>query len=129
MYNGYMASAKVKSAKTNHANIKSFVATTMALCATSVSTVKVGTQDFNCAWPAWIFAKNFPDYYNKINENPYDSTHTSMRYGNNPQYLGQTAINANGPDNAIRIRTNVGNTSGGNAYLPSSGFDYVAIKE
>ena len=32
MYNGYMATAKVQSSATNHANVKSFVSATLTKC-------------------------------------------------------------------------------------------------
>ena len=129
MYNGYMASAKVASAKTNHSNVISFVAAAMTQCSTGASSVMMGTIPRKCRQngsPTHVarFADWLAYYFMELNNNPYDSTHTSASTRKNPQYLGQTSIVGLWP-NTIQIRTNVGNTSGGDAYLPSSGYDEV----
>ena len=124
-----MASAKVSSAKTNHSNVISFVAAAMTQCSTGASSVMMGTIPRKCRQngsPTHVarFADWLAYYFMELNNNPYDSYHTSASTRKNPQYLGQTSIVGLWP-NTIQIKTNVGNTSGGDAYLPSSGYDEV----
>jgi type IV pilus assembly protein PilA len=130
MYNGYIASAKVASAKTNHSNVVSFVGVAMTQCSTGATSVMMGAIPRKCnQWGSPTNVARFADwlayYFMELNNNPYDSNHTAASTRKNPQYLGQTSIVGLSP-NTIQIRTNVGNTSGGDAYLPSSGYDEVS---
>ena len=125
MYNGYMASAKVKSAQSNHSNVKSFVAATLTKCATGVTYVKLGSTDYRCAYPATSWDNYFVSYFNSINKNPYGGTSSCAPSAtlSSSMCLGQTSITASG--NTVRIRTNVGTESGSSAYSPASGYDQV----
>ena len=121
MYNGYMASAKVESSKTNHANVKSFVAATLTKCATGVSTVTLGSSNRSCNQSANAWSSYFRTYFNSINKNPYNNALTPTTTGT-PQ-LGQVQITSSG--NNVRVRSNVGNEAGNNYYTPSSGYDEI----
>jgi len=122
MYNGYMATAKVKSAETNHSNIKSFVAATLTKCSTGVSTVKLGSITRSCTASISSWDDYFRGYFNAINKNPY-STSAATSASTSPA-LGQTSITSSGAS-LIRVRTNVGNEAGSNAYSPASGYDEI----
>jgi len=121
MYNGYMASAKVQSATTNHKNIKSFVAATLTKCSTGSSSVVLGSSTRYCNQSTANWASYFITYFNSINKNPYGGSYVTTTSGS--PILGGTMISYSG--NRIVLRTNIGNESGGNAYSPSSGYDYI----
>ena len=121
MYNGYMASAKVKSAETNHSNIKSYVAATLTKCSTGVSTVKLGSSNRACSASAGSWASYFRTYFNAINKNPWGGAYVTTTSSSPAK--GGTMISSSG--NRISLKTNVGTESGGNYYVPSSGYDYI----
>ena len=121
MYNGYMASAKVQSATTNHNNIKSFVAATLTKCSTGSSSVVLGSSTRYCNQSTANWASYFITYFNSINKNPYGGSYVTTTSGS--PILGGTMISYSG--NRIVLRTNIGNESGGNAYSPASGYDYI----
>ena len=125
MYNGYMASAKVKSAQSNHSNVKSFVAATLTKCATGVATVTMGSTAYNCSNGATSWDNYFVTYFNSINKNPYGGSGSCLASTTLSGTIckGQTSITASG--NTVRVRTNVGTEAGGNAYSPASGYDQV----
>ncbi len=123
MYNGYMASAKVESSKTNHSNIKSFVAASLTKCSTGATSVKMGSTSRSCSSSTSNFASYYATYFTALNENPHTSSY-SARYTSGTPPLGSTSIYYSG--NNIRIRTNIGTESGGSAYLPTSGWDEIA---
>ena len=120
MYNGYMVTAKVQSSKTNHANVKSFVSATLTKCAAGSSDVTLGSTRRYCNQNASAWAGYFRTYFTSINKNPYGGnvTTTSSSPIKGGSYIGYSG-------NAIIIRTNVGTESGGNAYLPASGYDSI----
>ena len=120
MYNGYMATAKVQSSATNHANVKSFVAATLTKCSTGSTYVMLGTSNRQCSQSASAWASYFRTYFNTINKNPYGGNAITT---SSSQRLGETNIASSG--NRIAIRTNIGTESGGNAYLPTSGYVYI----
>ena len=62
-------------------------------------------------------------YFNSINKNPYGGTGscTASTTLSSSMCLGQTQLLI--LVISIRIRTNVGTESGGNAYSPASGYD------
>ena len=122
MYNGYMASAKVESAKTNHSNVKSFVAATLTKCATGVTSVTLGSSSRRCTDSISRWDDYFRVYFDSINKNPYNGALASTTASSGPQ-LGQTFIGASG--NNIIIRSNVGNENGSNYYTPTSGYDTI----
>jgi type IV pilus assembly protein PilA len=124
MYNGYMASAKVESAKTNHSNIKSFVAASLTKCSTGATSVKMGSTSRSCSSSASSFASYFATYFNSLNENPHSSQPSARYSSSTSPTLGQTSIYFSG--NNLRVRTNIGTDTGGNSYLPSSGWDEIA---
>ena len=126
MYNGYMATAKVQSTATNHANVKSFVASTLTKCSAGSTYVMLGSDNRQCCQSASAWASYFRTYFNSINKNPYGENPYSgwiMATPSGSPRIGQTAIGST--NNHIAIRTNVGNESGGNAYLPASGYVYI----
>ena len=126
MYNGYMATAKVQSATTNHKNVKSFVAATLTKCSTGSQYVTLGSSNRYCNQNASTWASYFITYFNSINKNPYcknvfNGTDSATSSGG-PR-LGLTGIGSSG--NRIAIRTNIGNESGGSAFIPDSGWIYI----
>ena len=126
MYNGYMASAKVQSATTNHNNIKSFVAATLTKCSTGSSSVVLGSSTRYCNQSTANWAGYFITYFNSINKNPYGKNvfnGTDSATSSGGPRLGLTGIGSSG--NRIAIRTNIGNESGGNAFIPDSGWIYI----
>ena len=126
MYNGYMASAKVQSATTNHKNVKSFVAATLTKCSTGSQYVTLGSSNRYCNQNASTWASYFITYFNSINKNPYGKNvfngPDSATSSGGPR-LGLTGIGSSG--NRIAIRTNIGNESGGSAFIPDSGWIYI----
>ena len=121
MYNGYMATAKVQSSATNHANVKSFVASTLTKCSAGSTYVMLGSDNRQCSQSASAWASYFRTYFNSINKNPYGGSYVTTTSGS--PILGGTMISYSG--NRIVLRTNIGNESGGNAYSPASGYDYI----
>ena len=120
MYNGYMATAKVQSSATNHANVKSFVAATLTKCSAGSTYVMLGSTNRQCSQSVNAWSSYFRTYFNSINKNPYGGNVTTT---SSSQRLGETNIAYSG--NRIAIRTNIGTESGGNAYSPASGYDYI----
>ena len=126
MYNGYMASAKVQSATTNHNNIKSFVAATLTKCSTGSQYVTLGSSNRYCNQNASTWAGYFITYFNSINKNPYGKNvfnGTDSATSSGGPRLGLTGIGSSG--NRIAIRTNIGTESGGSAFIPNSGWIYI----
>ena len=126
MYNGYMATAKVQSATTNHKNIKSFVAATLTKCSTGSQYVTLGSSNRYCNQNASTWASYFITYFNSINKNPYGKNvfnGTDSATSSGGPRLGLTGIGSSG--NRIAIRTNIGNESGGSAFIPDSGWIYI----
>ena len=122
MYNGYMATAKVQSATTNHKNVKSFVAATLTKCSTGSQYVTLGSSNRYCNQNASTWSSYFRTYFNSINKNPYGGTGSPTTTSSSPA-KGTTMISYSG--NRMVLRTNIGNESGGNAYSPASGYDYI----
>ena len=122
MYNGYMATAKVQSAATNHSNVKSFVAASLTKCSTGSKTVTIGSTARSCSANASAWSGYFREYFNSINKNPYGPGTYVTTTGSSPA-LGAHMIGSSG--NRIVIKTNIGDESGANAYLPASGYDYI----
>ena len=122
MYNGYMATAKVQSATTNHKNVKSFVAATLTKCSTGSQYVTLGSSNRYCNQSTSNWASYFRSYFNSINKNPYGGGAYVTTTTSSP-VRGGTGIGYSG--NRIWLRTNIGSESGGNAYSPSSGYDYI----
>ena len=122
MYNGYMATAKVQSTATNHANVKSFVASTLTKCSAGSTTVTLGSTARYCNQGASAWASYFRTYFDSINKNPYGGGAYVTTTSSSP-VKGATGIGYSG--NRIWLRTNIGTESGGNAYSPASGYDYI----
>ena len=120
MYNGYMATAKVQSSATNHKNIKSFVAASLTKCSTGSASVGLGSSTRYCNQSAANWASYFRTYFNSLNKNPYGGYVTTT---SSSPAKGGTMISSSG--NRISLKTNVGTESGGNYYVPSSGYDYI----
>jgi len=124
MYNGYMASAKIESAKTNHSNIKTFVAATLTKCSTSGGAIQIGSSSRKCSDTAAQWAPYFRTYFDGINKNPFDSSVVSTIAG--APAKGQTQIYEKGGN--IGLRTSLGTVDGKATYSPDSGYDYI-LKE
>ena len=121
MYNGYMASAKVKSATTNHKNVISFVTATLTKCATGSATVTLGSTVRDCSQDLGVWSGYFRTYFNSISKNPYGKNPYSgwiMATPSGGPRLGQTAISGTVGGKWISIRTNIGTESGESAFLP-----------
>lgn len=122
MYNGYMITAKIESAKTNHTNVKSFVAASITKCSSGSDTIVMGTSRTSCKKSTLKFCEDFAPYLNSISSNPYNfmlpgqSTSKSVVCTSGNPYLGITNIYAETPGNTITIITNIGDKDGGNAY-------------
>jgi len=121
MYNGYMTTAKVQSSATNHANVKSFVAATLTKCSAGSTTVMLGSTSRACNQSANAWSSYFRTYFNAINKNPWGGAYVTTT--SSTPILGGTLISYAG--NRIMLRTNIGNESGGSAFSPSSGYDYI----
>jgi len=122
MYNGYMATAKVQSSATNHANVKSFVSATLTKCSAGSQYVMLGSSNRQCSQNAGTWASYFRTYFNSINKNPYGGTGAVTTTSSSPS-KGSTMVSYSG--NRIVLRTNIGTEAGGNAYSPTSGYDYI----
>ena len=121
MYNGYMATAKVNSASTNHANVKSFVSATLTKCSAGSQFVTLGSTKRYCNQNASAWASYFRTYFASINKNPYGGSYVVTTTSS--PILGGTGIGYS--SNRIWLRTNIGTESGANAYSPASGYDYL----
>ena len=124
MYNGYMASAKVQSATTNHKNVVSFVTATLTKCASGSSTVTLGSTVRDCSDNSSLWAGYFITYFNSISTNPYGENAFNGTDATTPSggpRLGLTGIGGTATGSTIFIRTNIGNESGGSAFLPVPG--------
>ena len=122
MYNGYMATAKIQSSATNHANVKSFVSATLTKCSAGSTYVMLGSYNRQCSQSTSAWASYFRTYFNSLNKNPYTPNVASTTSSTNiPK--GGTMLSYSG--NRIVLRTNIGTESGGNAYSPASGYDYI----
>ena len=121
MYNGYMASAKVQSATTNHKNVVSFVTATLTKCASGSATVTLGSTVRDCSDNSSLWAGYFITYFNSISTNPYGKNAFNGTDATTPSggpRLGLTGIDGTATGNTIYIRTNIGNESGESAFLP-----------
>ena len=114
MYNGYMASAKIESTKTNHSNAKSFIAASFTKCSAGSTSVILGTNTVACTTSVANFANSFKTYFNAINKNPHNSAANAVEVANGNPALGITNLFASG--NTMTVITNIGNEDGGNVY-------------
>ena len=124
MYNGYMTSARVQSATTNHNNVVSFVTATLTKCAVGSATVTLGSAVRDCSDNSSLWAGYFITYFNSISKNPYGENAfngTDATTSSGGPRLGLTGIAGTATGNTIFIRTNIGNESGGSAFLPVPG--------
>ena len=114
MYNGYMASAKIESTKTNHSNAKSFIAASFTKCSAGSTNITLGTSTVACTKSVADFANSFKTYFNAINKNPHNSAANAVEVANGNPALGITNLYASG--NTLTVLTNIGNEDGGNVY-------------
>ena len=119
MYNGYMATAKIQSSATNHANVKSFVSATLTKCSAGSTSVTLGSTPRACSGSVSSWSSWFRTYFNSISKNPYGGVATTT---STSPADGQTGIGSStsGGINRIWIRTNTGS-----GYAPVSGYDYI----
>jgi len=119
MYNGYMATAKIKSSETNHANTKSFIAATLTKCASGSKTVTMGSTSIECSKDTGAFKDAFVLYFNSINKNPHDgSKDAAVKSTSKTPGLGQTNIGNVGT--TIVIMSNIGTEDGKVYYTKQS---------
>ena len=122
MYNGYMATSKITSAKTKHANVKSFVAASILKCSGGSDYITMGPSKTSCSKSTLKFCEDFAPYLNSISKNPYNfkfpgqTISKSVVCTSGNPYLGITNIYSEHPSNTITIITNIGNADGGNVY-------------
>jgi type IV pilus assembly protein PilA len=107
MYNGYMASARTESARTNHSNVKSFVSATFARCAASGGNAQLGNTAVPCNTAIGTWDNRFRDYFNGLNANPYDGAVDSTINTATPA-VGVTSIMAVGDNIILRTQVEVG---------------------
>jgi|SaaInlV_200m_DNA_5_1039737.scaffolds.fasta_scaffold22254_2 type IV pilus assembly protein PilA len=140
MYQGYIVNVKIESTRSNHARIKSFIASSLMKCAGGAKTATLPGyyKDFDCLKNANLTVHHFVGYFNKNAgfKNPYNGGLGesdkgfkwgvySFKWGSPP--LGSSSVfsyNTKGNENTIHINTNIGNESGGNFVLKS-----VLLKE
>ena len=89
MYNGYMANAKIESTNTNHSNNKSFIAATLTRCSSGSPDVSINNEDVDC--DDQDLKDAFIEYFQDINQNPYDTTVNSMEDTDAP-VCGQSGL-------------------------------------
>jgi len=121
MYNGYMASAKIESSKTNHSNIKSFVAASLTRCSTAGSSAEIplGTVQVKCDSTLTQWATLFATYFNDLNKNPYGGASSALKVAPGVGLdKGVTGISAKtvGTKKYITIRTKIDDTN----YVPGT---------
>ena len=113
MYNGYMAKAKIESTKTNHSNIKSFIAASFTKCSAGSTDMTLGTVTVKCN--DGQVDNKMRDYFNSISENPHQPSKDAVDVStSDTPGLGVTHLNVTG--NTLTIITNIGNEDGGNTY-------------
>jgi type IV pilus assembly protein PilA len=122
IYNGFIATAKIESTKTNHSNIKSFIAASFTKCSSGSDSIIMGTSSTSCSKSTLKFCEDFAPYLNSISKNPYnfmfpgDTTSKSVVCTSGNPYLGITNIYSEHPGNTITLITNIGDKDGGNVY-------------
>ena len=115
MYNGYMAKAKIESTKTNHSNIKSFIAASFTKCSAGSTDMTLGTVTVKCN--DGQVDNKMRDYFNSISENPHNSSQDAVRVHNtNTPPLGMSHIQYLDNTRTMRLITNIGDEDGGNVY-------------
>jgi type IV pilus assembly protein PilA len=134
MYNGYMTSARIASAESNHASVSSFIAATLTRCATGATDVRLGNTPRACnrgqnrtsaqQWTVW-----FEAYFNEINTNPWLDLDSTDRNTRSTPPLGVTHLSNNGTG-IIRVRTNIGNdaTPTRAVYLPARNWLEIRVE-
>jgi len=102
IFQGFMADAKVNAAVENHNRAKDMIAAYSAKCATSGTSVTVGTTKINCNTSS--FVTGFVNYFN-ANEwkNPQTNTACCSTSRGNPS-KGAMGISVNGK--SVNIKTN-----------------------
>ena len=124
MYNGYIADAKINASKTNHSNIKNFIASSFAKCGSSNSILlansKNGDQDeFSCNVSTVDFSMHFTLHFLYQGwQNPYgrvlQTKERAVWDHSAVPIIGRTYLY--GKDNYIRIRTNIGEGNNNDIY-------------
>jgi len=120
LYQGYIAKAKVASAESNHASIKSYIASEFTKCAAGAKNYNFpGWTTLSCAYgPATVdyyfvyYFKNTAGYKNP--HTPSDSYPIYESSSSSPA-IGRTHIYGSGT--TMYIRTNVGTETGANKYI------------
>ena len=126
MYNGYMANAKIESARTNHKNITTFIASSSTQCASGVRDVVIGATARSCQRTPAQFAGWYIAYFDAVNSNPETSILPSTVAV--APTIGQTQITSGtGPDR-IMVMTNVGMVNGTATNLPATGVDTIIME-
>ena len=111
MYNWYMAKARIESTKTNHSNIKSFIAASFTKCSAGSTDMTLGTVTVKCN--DGQVDNKMRDYFNSISENPHNSSKDAVDVStSSTPALGVSHLNMSG--NTMTIITNIGDEDGGN---------------
>ena len=126
MYNGYMANAKIESARTNHKNVKTFVSSTLTQCASGLRDVQIGATARRCNATPTLMAGWFIAYFNEVNSNPETNTLPSTVAA--APTVGQTQITFGATPNRIMVMTNVGEVNGAATQLPTTGVDTIIME-
>jgi len=101
IFQGFMADAKVNAAVENHNRAKDMIAAYSAKCATSGTSVTVGTTKINCNTSS--FVSGFVAYFN-ANEWNNPQTKTSCCSTSGTPSKGATVVSVSGK--SVKIQTN-----------------------
>ena len=113
IFQGFMATAKIESTKTNHSNIKSFIAASFTKCSAGSTDMTLGTVTVKCN--DGQVDNKMRDYFNSISENPHNSSKDAVDVStSSTPALGVSHLNMSG--NTMTIITNIGDEDGGNVY-------------
>lgn len=121
MYNGYMASARVESATTNHSTIRGFMASTITNCATGRTNAQLGGTAVLCTSTPAQWAAAFTVYFNNLNDNPYGTAQSAITStSTGPLDPGLSVISSGAGPNRLTVITNTGPNpeTGVDVYMP-----------
>jgi prepilin-type N-terminal cleavage/methylation domain-containing protein len=127
MYNGYMGDAKINASKTNHSNIKNFIASSLLKCGSSNSIpleTSSGKKEIACNKSTVDFAMYFTLHFLYQGwQNPYGKKERAVWDHSARPIVGRTYLYGN--SNYIRIRTNIGEGNNNDIYSGEVIEDFV----
>ena len=118
MYNGYMAEAKINASKSNHSNIKNFIASSLVKCGSSKSILlqtSGGKKEIFCNNSTVDFSMYFTLHF--LYEgwlNPYGKNERAVWDHSAVPIVGRSYLYGN--NNFIRLRTNIGEGNNNDIY-------------